>query len=529
MGVFEENVGDRLGGFRPPRNVMKGGLARAAMAGQQSVDAAIAGGSTGGQARNAISPEMLSLTESLRQTQMQQNAGEAFTKLRTLAYVDSAKDQEAKQDAYWNEMNRPQWDEAIVQGAAIANLLNGIAGLVADSGTQVTETEKTLTKPVEKTGVFPTGENIPVLKGMRGSDQLPMAGDGLIPKQETVPGYREIKWTEQEPVIGVDGKPITYKEKTITKSPAAIRAEKLQNTLSKLFPNMAEANKTKRQSKLDDIEVFNLSQQTSAQTRLGLVTEMESNKMNLKQAEDLRDFYVKQSRQEGANTERLLALIDEQSAKIAELKTRSGMPGLALPDTVYSPILAAVEPGEAGKWGINAYNQNMGGGNYDGGDIRNAAWNTERKPAEEFTLGEIKKLQADGKIFAFGFMQIKPDTLMAVVKKIGLSDDTKMNLEGQMKIAEGIFELDWRKPIKNYITAENPTDEQLFLAADEIPKEWSSVKTRRVPGDKRRTGLSYYADNGVDVASIEYMTAVEAVKKARERYLMLMKMGASNE
>lgn len=520
MATFEEQVAERKFSFRPPRSVMKGGLSRAASAGQQATNAGIAGGATAGQMKSAMAPEVESLQAELRQTQIRQNAGEVMTKLRTLNYVDAATDERARQDAYYGEMNRTSWDEAIVKGAAIAQVLNGVAGIVSEKGTKTVDKEMF----VDKDGNPISDADARMRADFTPTDPASARGaTGAV----GVENYLQSNAARDE-----NGQPLKVKQRELVQSDAAKASEKVQNALGSIFPNIKRYNQSKHQATLDSIEVFNAQRKEALAKQMGRIDDVAGMRRELEETTQLRKLYIDMARREGADTERLLGMVERMDAQIAGLEARGAGrdPEFVIPDGTYSPLLAAIIPGESKEHGFNSWNNIVNGRVIGGTHISEAPWNTEKKSVNEMTLGEVMELQRNDRpggraMFAFGAAQMVPDTLKSVADSLGLKSEMPVDEKGQMVLFEGL--LNSNKKISRYITSESVTDDDLLAAADEIPEIWAGVKTRLVPGDKKRTGRGYYDGDGLNKATVEYSSILEALRASRQRYRDSLLAGGS--
>ncbi len=120
-------------------------------------------------------------------------------------------------------------------------------------------------------------------------------------------------------------------------------------------------------------------------------------------------------------------------------RTRQAMVGTG--DRRFLDLVASEESEAFG--GYDAYNK---GGNYNGtvayGSGNSAEDNRYGKPISQLTVGEIRKLQADGQLHAAGRYQFIKGTFAEVADELGLSNDTVFDAATQDRMA--ISRARWR-------------------------------------------------------------------------------------
>lgn len=527
MATFEEEVAERGFSFRPPRSVMKGGLTRAAMAGQQATNAGIAGGASGSQMRAAMSPELESFTAQLRASQLKQNFGQVLTQARTLSYVDTALDRRASEDAFYNERNRTTWDEAIIKGAAVANVLSGVAGLISDKGTKVVDKEVFVDK---------NGDPIPDNAGAVNFTKEDMRDQGgnVVQGNRRAPTRED--YLQSHAQRDFEGKPIKLKQQEIEKSAAAQTADRVQDALGKVFPGIRRYNDSKRQALADSIDIFNTQRKEGMMKMFGRHDEAAALREQLAATKELNEALRLAAVGESevlAGFEETVARHDAQIRALADTLGTTGQKQVEeLPSAgAFDPILSLLFKHEAGKAGFNAYNNLVIVGKDEKGknildyvegprDIRRAAWNVDAVPLEEMTLGQVKLLQAGGpplrlnkadkrdvtltkeerKAFAVGLGQFIPSTLDSVATFINMSDSEKMSRQNQIRLIVGYMMME--PNIADYLNSTNPSHDMLLAAADRFPQMYASVKTRKGTGKH---------DSEVNYATVDYDKVVIAL------------------
>ena len=120
-------------------------------------------------------------------------------------------------------------------------------------------------------------------------------------------------------------------------------------------------------------------------------------------------------------------------------RTRQAMVGTG--DRRFLDLVASEESEAFG--GYDAYNK---GGNYNGtvayGSGNSAEDNRYGKPISQLTVGEVRKLQADGQLHAAGRYQFIKGTFAEVADELGLSNDTVFDAATQDRMA--ISRARWR-------------------------------------------------------------------------------------
>lgn len=219
MAIQDEYKLDRFGSIRPPRGVMAGGLARAAAAGEQATNSAIAGGATSAQASSVMSPAMRSLVASFGAEQANQNFAQSVSEIRRMNAIDQMNDAKSYENAAYKEANRVDAVDIISTAGKVATVAAAVAGKIADSGT------KTVSKDVPMTDA-----------------------DG-------------------KPMLDISGKPIVTPTKSIELSPAAKAARKVQDAIGAVIPSIGRSAKAHREEVLSRIEVSNKTNEVDANQR----------------------------------------------------------------------------------------------------------------------------------------------------------------------------------------------------------------------------------------------------------------------
>ena len=167
-------------------------------------------------------------------------------------------------------------------------------------------------------------------------------------------------------------------------------------------------------------------------------------------------------------------------------------------------LLSFIGKGEGGGYGaVNDYNSNSGTIAWGVGDSYFS--DTDSKPLEELTIGEIKALQAGGwgtrKVFAVGAYQLIPDTLQSAQTSLGLEDSEVFSPELQDRIAVEYLAGTKRPDLRDYIQGTGSVSRDDAIEA--FAKEWASIPVSRDTPRRYRgrdimilAGESYYRPEG---------------------------------
>jgi hypothetical protein len=129
-----------------------------------------------------------------------------------------------------------------------------------------------------------------------------------------------------------------------------------------------------------------------------------------------------------------------------------------------------------------------------------------RSGLSQMTIGQIQRLQAQGKLYAVGAFQIIPETLRGVLRDVGLGPNAPFSPSNQVKLALGL--ISGRPALHSYLTGKVPdTTANLRHALADLKREWASVLGL--------DGRSHYADGG----SIKASEALAALREARKAYV----------
>lgn len=174
-----------------------------------------------------------------------------------------------------------------------------------------------------------------------------------------------------------------------------------------------------------------------------------------------------------------------------------------------SALATVIGKGESFGGDPTAYNTRKGKSYVSG---RGAT--VEGRTITEMRVGNIRKLQEEGKIFAVGKYQMTPSTLQMAINagKINLNDI--FDEDAQNKLFNFLIE---KRPLaKRYLDGDTSVSTQ--TAVEEIAKEWAAVG---VPRDMKgavkmvKKGESYYSGVGGNKAFITPESVAEALEKDR--------------
>lgn len=126
------------------------------------------------------------------------------------------------------------------------------------------------------------------------------------------------------------------------------------------------------------------------------------------------------------------------------------------------------------------------------------------------SIGEVEKMQSQGKVFAVGFAQWIPGNLAKARGAAGLSPNDKMTPENQLKMFWGYVLNSNKRPIlRDYLLGKN---NDLLNAHREMAREWAAVKGPE--------GYGYYDnDKAGNMASIEVGRIQKALRDARKQLM----------
>lgn len=126
------------------------------------------------------------------------------------------------------------------------------------------------------------------------------------------------------------------------------------------------------------------------------------------------------------------------------------------------------------------------------------------------SIGEVEKMQNQGKVFAVGFAQWIPGNLAMARGAAGLSPNDKMTPENQLKMFWGYILNSNKRPIlRDYLLGKN---NDLLNAHREMAREWAAVKGPE--------GYGYYDnDKAGNMATIEAGRIQKALRDARKQLM----------
>ena len=243
MPSTDETYLERYGGFRPPISVMKGGLARAAAAGQQSASAAVMGGASTAQAESTASPAMQGLQATIQSQNDRSRVVGLLTELRRQDAIDATADKKAEQKT----VDKVTWDEWATKGAALGLVISGLADVAQQMGTSTVESQGYIDKNGDKITEAAIGE---------------AAAKANVPTEK----YDEFKanYLQSNAARDDTGKPITFTTTSQHKSGFAQVAEKLQGVVSKVLPGEAARIRASKMATKDTLDEANARSLTSA-------------------------------------------------------------------------------------------------------------------------------------------------------------------------------------------------------------------------------------------------------------------------
>lgn len=126
------------------------------------------------------------------------------------------------------------------------------------------------------------------------------------------------------------------------------------------------------------------------------------------------------------------------------------------------------------------------------------------------SIGEVEKLQKQGKVFAVGFAQWIPGNLSLARSSAGLSPTDKMTPENQLKMFWGYILNSNKRPIlRDYLLGKN---NDLLNAHREMAREWAAIAGPE--------GYGYYDnDKAGNKASIDVSRIQKALREARKQIM----------
>ena len=139
----------------------------------------------------------------------------------------------------------------------------------------------------------------------------------------------------------------------------------------------------------------------------------------------------------------------------------------------------------------------------------------------DMTVGEVMRLQEQGKIFAAGKYQIvgrpgkKRDTMEETVRAMNIDPNEKFSPEMQEKLFRGYLIAGKRPAIKSYITGKSKERGEAILSG---AQEFSSVG---IPYDVkgRRKGQSYYPGDRASISPEKFGAALDEERKRYQEYI----------
>lgn len=133
--------------------------------------------------------------------------------------------------------------------------------------------------------------------------------------------------------------------------------------------------------------------------------------------------------------------------------------------------------------------------------------------AEHTTIGDLARMQGEGKVFAAGKYQIIPKTMQGAIHALGLKVDDKFDSATQDRIYTDYLAGSKRPQIGGYVTGKS---DNLDAAHKAMAQEWASVAYH---------GRGIYDGDGVNHASVSDQAAIHSLEQARATYQRLIKEG----
>jgi len=133
--------------------------------------------------------------------------------------------------------------------------------------------------------------------------------------------------------------------------------------------------------------------------------------------------------------------------------------------------------------------------------------------AEHTTIGDLARMQGEGKVFAAGKYQIIPKTMQGAIHALGLKADDRFDSATQDRIYTDYLAGSKRPQIGGYVTGKS---DNLDAAHKAMAQEWASVAYH---------GRGIYDGDGANHASVSDQAAVHSLEQARATYTRLIKEG----
>jgi hypothetical protein len=526
--ALEEYEITKSGNFRPPRDAKKGGMTRAANAGQQATTAGILSGATSGQMNSAMAPGMASLIANLGNQKKLSDIAATMTEVRRQGAIDAASDFEQRLQQT-EDANKPRWDEYATKGIAGLTLLSDVAGAVKEGGTS----EVTVKVPL------------------------------------MVPGT-----TEQ--ALDATGKPIMVDRITTKKSGLADAAGGLQGFIGKILPSVGAQNKAHDEALASSIEeknmlyeggglnVYKAAQQEQSYKEQRESTERFKSALDsifslfpTAEIEKLRKLSEESSGLVNGSTPMDYTspmVVDDKAVRSKVVATRisddpaqfaslfpykltrralgpDGVPMFRETDESFAafveepmsdkvhygvsreaadPVLSLVSRGEGN---YNSFNRGTAGDS-----VRIKASDKFGSDLTKMTVGQIMELQSGSggeggtrKLFAAGRYQIIPSTMKQMMNDpaSGISPSELFSPETQDKMMMYLMS-EKRPEVFEYVNSDRHDPALLRLAARGMAKEFASVADPD-------SGLSRYGGVGGNKASISVAEIYKALREMRAR------------
>lgn len=174
----------------------------------------------------------------------------------------------------------------------------------------------------------------------------------------------------------------------------------------------------------------------------------------------------------------------------------------------YPRLYALVTKGESKTYNdYNFYNVTGLKRNIDG---RGSKYPLINRPLSTYTVGQVKKMQAqarygaNGQLWATGRYQIIPSTLIYLQRFTGISDSALYNKVTQDRLANALIAT--KPALNNYLTGKvADTDANLRAAALGVAQIWSSVGTPS-------TNKSYYPNDRATTSTIDVQKILKSYR-----------------
>jgi hypothetical protein len=169
-----------------------------------------------------------------------------------------------------------------------------------------------------------------------------------------------------------------------------------------------------------------------------------------------------------------------------------GALGVATSGNDYGGLARLISSGEGGFDSYNTGKAGVGGGKYK---------------LTSMTIGQVEKLQREGKVFAAGAWQWIPGNLAGARKAAGLSPDAPMSGNNQTAMFWAyVLKSDKRPDLRDYLNGKN---NNLNAAHNALAYEWAAIQDPTGRG-------KYDGDSAGNRASIDYRRVREALIRARQ-------------